>query len=94
MNNDRAGIIIPALYKTITTEDNEMRNETDKKSYKVEMTQDITQKYYMYVKAEDEEEAYDVALKAHGCWTLDDDYDCNSDYFEIGNIKEEEEDGQ
>ena len=44
MNNDRAGIIIPALYKTITTEDNEMRNETDKKSYKVEMTQDITQK--------------------------------------------------
>ena len=42
----------------------------------------------------DEEEAYDVALKAHGCWTLDDDYDCNSDYFEIGNIKEEEEDGQ
>jgi hypothetical protein len=68
-----------------------MRNETEKKSYKVEMWQTKHEPYCMYVMAESEEDATEIATDAYGDWELDDRRDVMYDAYEIYEVIEEEE---
>jgi len=68
-----------------------METKTEMKRYKVEMWQTKHEPYYMYVMAENVEDAWEMIEDKDDDWELDDRQDVMYDPYEVYAVIEEEE---